>query len=294
MTSITGNVLLVGSTGLLGRQVRARLQKAGLRTRLTSRRPAELAERREGEDSEMVLADLKDPGSLRGACQGIEVVVSTATSTVSSQPGDSIETVDLRGQAALVEAAAAAGVKHFVYLSFPAQPEVFQLQNAKRAVEARLRDLLPHTILRPTFFTEVWLGPAVGFDVREHRLRVYGDGEGRVPWISVEDVAAAAVASAQRRPVGTFHLAGPAAVSPNQIISSLEKKSARSFAVERVPAAVLQAQYEGAEDPRQQAFFALALACARGVTIEAGARGDLPAPEIGVESYLSRTLGIDS
>jgi uncharacterized protein YbjT (DUF2867 family) len=290
MTGNDGNVLLVGGTGLLGRQVHARLRQAGLRSRLTSRRPAELAERREGDASELVLADLKDPGSLRKACEGIDVVVSTATATISSQPGDSIETVDLQGQLALVEAAAAAGVKHFVYLSFPAQPEVFQLQTAKRAVEERLRDLLPHTVLRPTFFMEVWLGPAVGFDVRERRVRIYGEGDGGVPWISVAEVAAAVEASVRRRPVGTFELGGPAAVSPNEIISSLERERSMSFAVERVPAAVLQAQYEGSEDPRQQAFFALALSCARGVVIEAAGRGDLPAPRTTVADYLSNIL----
>ena len=72
---------------------------------------------------------------------------------------------DQDGCVSLVDVAREAGVQHFVYTSFTPMAISFPLQDAKRAVEARLRDSgLTHTILRPTYFTEVWLSPAVGFD----------------------------------------------------------------------------------------------------------------------------------
>jgi uncharacterized protein YbjT (DUF2867 family) len=277
-------ILLIGGTGLLGRHIHQLLRERGFDSRIGSRRS--------GPDGETVFADLKDPQSLAAACQGVEVVVSTATAIVSTQPGDSLETVDLRGQLALVDAARSAGVKQFVYISFPPQAETFDLQTAKRKVEDHLHETLPHTILRPTYFTEVWLGPALGFDLREHRLRVYGSGDAAVPFISIEDVAAAAATAVEQSCLGTYELAGPAAIAPNQLITMLEQEHDQRFEVDRVPASTLRAQYETAQDPRQQAFFALAMGCARGVTVDPAARGPLPAPRGSVYEYARNMLQV--
>jgi hypothetical protein len=58
-----------------------------------------------------------------------------------------------------------AGMQEFVYVSFADMAVDFPLQAAKRLVEERLmRSLLGSTILRPTNFLEVWLGPHLGFD----------------------------------------------------------------------------------------------------------------------------------
>ena len=82
---------------------------------------------------------------------------------------------------------------------FDQQPSIdldFPLRNAKRAVEQRLRDSgLVYTILRPSYFMEVWLGPAVGFDAANAKASIYGSGEGTISWISLQDVARFAVES---------------------------------------------------------------------------------------------------
>jgi uncharacterized protein YbjT (DUF2867 family) len=111
--------------------------------------------------------------------------------TLSHQAGDSIETVDLQGELSLVEAAKAAGVRRFVFVSFPPFAEDFPLNRAKRAVEVRLKASgLEYTILWPTFFSEVWLSPALGFDAANAKARVFGLGQNRLRWISYLDVAA--------------------------------------------------------------------------------------------------------
>jgi nucleoside-diphosphate-sugar epimerase len=71
---------------------------------------------------ELASGDLKDPPQIQKACQGASTLVSTASSTLSRQPGDSIETVDLHGQISLVDAAKTAGVRRFVYVSFSDDP----------------------------------------------------------------------------------------------------------------------------------------------------------------------------
>ena len=126
----------------------------------------------------------------------MQAVISTASSTLSRQQGDSIETVDHYGQLALVEAARGAGVARFVFVSFRENPDVqFPLTIAKRAVETALESSgMAYTILQVSYFMEVWLTPALGFDVANRHVRIYGDGDQLVSWISYRDVARVAAA----------------------------------------------------------------------------------------------------
>jgi uncharacterized protein YbjT (DUF2867 family) len=155
--------LVVGATGPvgLGGEICFQLRAAGQPVRALVRptanadRVANLA--RIG--VELIHGDLKIPRSLRDACQGIETVISTASMMVSNQEGDTVENVDGAGQTSLVDAANAAGVSSFVYVSFSKHIDRdFPFRNAKRAVEHRLKQSrLAYTILRPTFLMEVWI-----------------------------------------------------------------------------------------------------------------------------------------
>src|ERR1041384_755644 len=119
-------VLVVGATGFLGMEVCRQLRSAGKPVRGLVRGtsdPAKVDElRRLG--VELVRGDLKDAASLPSACAGVQTVISTASSTLSRQEGDSIDSVDRRGQLALIDAARAAGVAHFVFVSFRDNPDV--------------------------------------------------------------------------------------------------------------------------------------------------------------------------
>src|SRR4051812_13436056 len=49
-------------------------------------------------------------------------------------------------------------------VTFPSASVEFPLPSAKRAVEDRLRQSrMEYTILQPTFFSNIWLGPALGY-----------------------------------------------------------------------------------------------------------------------------------
>ena len=172
--------LVVGATGLLGSEICRLLGHGGEPTRALVRRTSnpEKVNQLRGLGAELVHGDLKDRASLDAACHRIDAVISTASSTLARQEGDSIATVDREGQIALVDAAAAAGVKRFILVSFPEIPVEFPLQSAKREVEARLRQSgMTYTVLRPTMFQEVWLSPMLGFDLPNATVRIYGDGE---------------------------------------------------------------------------------------------------------------------
>jgi NADH dehydrogenase len=198
-------------------------------------------------------------------------VISTASSTFSRQPGDSIATVDHQGQLSLIEAAKLAGVRHFIFVSFPPAAEDFALQRAKRAAEQKLiASGLAYTILQPTFFAEIWLSPAVGFDFSSARARIYGSGISKISWISYLDVAAYAVASVENPAArdAVIKLGGPEALSPLEVVKIFQEVGGRQFAVEHVPEEALRTQKTQTKDALEEAFAALMLYYAQGEVID--------------------------
>src|ERR1035438_8159585 len=90
-------ILVVGATGLVGSEVCQRLMRRGepvkALVRGTSSREKVEALRSLG--VELCVGDLKDPQSIVAACRGVNAVISTASSTLTRQPGDLIESVEI-------------------------------------------------------------------------------------------------------------------------------------------------------------------------------------------------------
>ena len=86
-------VLVVGSTGMVGNEVCQRLTRQGEKVRalVRSTSSSEKVASLRGCGVEVFVGDLKDTGSLAAACRGVDAVISTASSTLSRQVGDSIE-----------------------------------------------------------------------------------------------------------------------------------------------------------------------------------------------------------
>jgi uncharacterized protein YbjT (DUF2867 family) len=133
-------VLVVGATGLLGGEICRLLSERAQPIRALVRAGSDAAkvESLRSVGADLVVGDLKDTASLERACVGVDVVISTATSTTSRQEGDTIESVDRDGQLNLVETARKTGAGHFVYISFPEFAVEIPLQTAKRMVEQPL------------------------------------------------------------------------------------------------------------------------------------------------------------
>jgi uncharacterized protein YbjT (DUF2867 family) len=266
--------LLVGATGLLGPDICRQLTTAGHRVRALIRRTANAEKRAELErlGVELVEGDLKDAASLARTCAGVQAVISTASSTLSRQDGDSIESVDQRGQLALVEAARQAGVEHFVFVSFRENPTIqFPLTIAKRAVERALKgSSMSYTILQASYFMEVWLTPALGFDAANGKVRLYGNGSRPISWISYRDVARAAAAAVTEGTARNMvvELGGPQALSPCEVVRMFEAAGAGEIATESVPESALEAQMSAATDSLQKSFAGLMLQCAAGDAID--------------------------
>jgi len=291
--------LIVGATGLVGGEICRRLaaQQKPVRALVRPTGDASRIEELRHAGAELVTGDLKDPASIAAACAGATAVLSTASSVLSRQPGDTIDGVDRVGQLQLVEAAKAAGVKHFVYVSFPPMAEDFALQRAKREVEqAVMASGMTYTILRPTFFMEIWLSATLGFDVAARHARIYGSGENPISWISFPNVAEFAVRSLDTPAAHntTLTLGGPEALSPNEVVRIFEELGGAPFTTEYVLEAVLRAAKVAARRALDEAFAALSLAYAQGGAIDmCGVLAAMPVRLVSVREYATWLLNED-
>ena len=287
-------ILVVGATGLLGTRVCERLRAEGRPVRALVRRTSnpDKVNALRSLGCQLAAGDLKDPPQIQAACQGISALISTASSTLSRQAGDSIESVDLRGQLALVNAARSSGVGRFVYVSFRDDPSFqYPLTQAKRFVEGAIADL-NFTSIQASYFMEVWLSPIVGFDYIHGRARIYGSGLNPVSWVSYRDVAEFCIAPILRSVAdrSVLQVGGPEALTPLEVVKVFEEESGRHFEVETIPETKLREQFDSANDPLEKSFAGLLLQYAQGETVDMrGLLQSIPVRQTSVREY-ARTV----
>ena len=258
-------ILVVGATGLLGSEICQRLRARGLEVCALARQsanPVRLEALRNAGVS-LCWGDLKNTGSLRDACFGVQAVISSASSTFSRQEGDSIETVDREGQLSLIDVARSAGVEHFTYVSIPRNMlRESPLTRAKAEVARALADNgIGYTILAANYFMEIWLSPALGFDYAQRKVVLFGDGRALISWVSYKDVAEFAVRSHLTPDARncTLDVGGPQDLSPLEVVRIFEKIAGAPFERQFVPEEALLAQLDDASDPLSETFVKLQL-----------------------------------
>ena len=271
-------ILIVGATGLLGGEVCRKLASRGVKVRALVRTTSanERVEALRSAGVELCVGDLKDPDSLAAACRGVYAVISTASSTLSRQAGDSIESVDGAGQMSLVNAAKTANVGRFLFVSFRQPPGIsFALGDAKRNVEKAIASM-NFTVVQASYFMEVWLSPALGFDYANATARICGPGTSPISWVSFVDVAEMCAVAIRHPAAGrrTIEFGGPEAISLMNVVGRFERIGGKTFKVEHVPEEMLLAQFEEATDSMQKTFAALMLGSVRGDAMNMGAVGE--------------------
>jgi uncharacterized protein YbjT (DUF2867 family) len=187
-------------------------------------------------------------------------------------------------------------VKRYVYLSVPIMRSIgaFPLHESRRAVEAHLEASgMRYTALRLSWFMEVWMSPAVGFDYPNGRARIFGSGEAKISWISVSDVAEIAIRSLASAEAENARLdvGGPEGVSFREAVQIFEEESGRKLELEVLPEQALEAQLAAAEDPLQRSVLNLMLNAAHGHHVDmSGLLRAMPMRMTTVREYARRAL----
>ena len=266
--------LVVGATGTLGGEICSRLAQAGkpVRGLVRASSSPERVDALRKAGVELATGDLRDRASLDAACRGVHTVYSTATAIQSRQEGNTLDRVDREGQANLVDAARAEGVRRFVFISFRGRSDIdYPLQACKRATAERLKESgIPWTIIEASMFMEVWLGPHLGFDAKNAHARIFGKGDKKISWVSYQDVAALAIAAGES-PAGenqVLEIGGPEALTPLEVIQIFEQRGGKKFELDYISEQALVDAKAKATNPVEETFAGLQLFYARGFEVD--------------------------
>ena len=232
-------ILVAGATGMVGGMIVDGLLARGKRVRALVR-SAKSAEIFQARGVDAALGDFKDRASLDRACAGAEVVITTANSA-SRGGSDTPESVEEQGNRNLIDAARAAGVRQFVFVSALGSDlnSPVPLLRGKAIAEQYLRESgLTHTILMPNLYLEIWCPNIVGRAAQAGQpVTLIGEGRRQHSMISAADVAAFAVAAAgnERAYNRVLVVGGPQAVTWHDVVAAHERVQGRKIEVRYLP-----------------------------------------------------------
>jgi uncharacterized protein YbjT (DUF2867 family) len=235
------NLLVVGATGTLGRQVVRRALDEGHQVRCLVRSSRKAAFLKEW-GAEIVQGDLTNPETLPPALEGITAVIDAAT----SRPTDSltIKQVDWDGKVALIQASIAAGIERFIFFSildaqsFPQVP----LMEIKRCTELFIAESgLNYTILKPSGFLQGLIGQYAIPILDGQAVWITGDSSA-IAYMDTQDIAKFAVRALEvpETENKSFPVVGTRAWGAYEIIRLCERLSGKDAKIARLPLGVLR------------------------------------------------------
>ncbi|MGC6484001.1 MAG: NAD(P)H-binding protein [Synechococcus sp.] len=266
-------VLVVGATGTLGRQIARQALDAGHQVRCMVRTPRKASFLQEW-GCELTRGDLLEPASLDYALEGVDAVIDAAT----SRPDDprSVYQTDWDGKLNLFRACEAAGVKRFVFLSLLAADQHRQvpLMDIKYCSEKLLESSdLEYTILQGAAFMQGVIGQ-FAIPVLESQTVWVSGSPSAISYMNTQDVARFAVAALSRPETvrRTFPVVGPKAWNTGEVVQLCELYSDKTARVFRVPPAMMQAMqgvcnfFEPAVNVAERLAFAEVTGGSKGLT----------------------------
>lgn len=213
-------VLIAGATGQLGRHVVNELRRRGYATRALVRDPSRLNELKQL-PGEFFIGDATQPATLRGVCDGVDVVFSSLGAPLTlarTRGGLTYRDVDYAANKNLLAEALRAGVGKFIYVSvFGA--ELMTDSPYVRAHEDFVRELknspINYTVIRPTGFFSAHT--EIIEMARRGAVMLIGKGDKRTNPIHEEDLAVVC-AEAIKAPQGEIAVGGPEAYTRRETV----------------------------------------------------------------------------
>lgn len=233
-------VLVVGGTGTLGRQIARRALDQGHDVRCMVRTPRKASFLQEW-GVELTRGDLLEPASLDYALDGVDAVIDAAT----SRPDDprSIYETDWDGKLNLLRACERAGVKRFVFLSLldADKHRDVPLMDIKYCTEKLLRESeLDYTVLQGAAFMQGVISQ-FAIPVLESQTVWVSGSPTSIAYMNTQDMARFAVSALDHPHTirKTFPVVGPKAWNTGEVVQLCELASGKSARVFRVPPALL-------------------------------------------------------
>jgi uncharacterized protein YbjT (DUF2867 family) len=216
-------ILITGAAGKTGKAVLRMLTKEGQLVRALVFRSEQIPEVETLGAKDVLVGDMRDVALLKQAMKGVHSVYHIC-------PNINADEITIGEK--IIEAAAAAGVTHFVYHSvLHPQVEAMPHHWKKMRVEERLfASGLPYTILQPTVYMQNLLANWESI-TKTGKYSVPYAVESRISMVDLEDVAKAAAivlleASSAEHPAhqgATYELAGTPAMSQTEVAEILSQ-----------------------------------------------------------------------
>jgi len=232
-------IVVAGGTGRLGSRVVRRLVARGEPVRVLSR--GHVSADLPGE-VEVVRGDVRRPADLARALEGAALVVSAVQGMAGRDV--SVESVDRDGNLELIRAARSVGAD-VVLMSVTGASADHPLEMARMkyaAEQALLASGSPSSVVRAAAFAELWAEIVEQTAGRARRPLVFGSADRPIWWVSVDDVAEAAVRvvldpSYRGR---TVEIVGPEGITLTGLASAVMRARGWPGRPRRVPRLALQ------------------------------------------------------
>jgi nucleoside-diphosphate-sugar epimerase/predicted dehydrogenase len=251
------DILILGATGFIGQELARRLLSRGSRIRVLVREPGKLPKDLRGSAVEVVRGDLAREGDLARAMEGIRYVFHLARANVKSW--DEFVEQDIEVTRRIAESCLRFRTARLIYTGTidsyyagskagtiteetPLDPQIGWRNlyaRAKAASEEILTGLhvergLPVVICRPGIVIGRGGSPfhwGIGMWSYNAVCRVWGRGQNPLPFVLVEDVAAALILAAAKEGIEgqSFNLIGEVQITALEYLKALEEETGCSF-----------------------------------------------------------------
>jgi uncharacterized protein YbjT (DUF2867 family) len=230
------SILVVGSTGTLGRQIVKQALDEGFQVKCLVRDFRRSAFLKDW-GAELIYGDLSIPSTLPLALKGVSVIIDSAT--VRSTSNYTAETVDWRGKLALIEASKLVGIKKFLYFSVlnASKNSAIPLMDLKLRMEKELeKSGINYTVFQCSGFFQGLISQYALPVLESETIWLPGDSA-PVAYLDTQDAAKVVVQTLNNSNYDNkkVSLIGEKFWTPKEIIQLCERLSGKTANISYIP-----------------------------------------------------------